>query len=130
PLFVRSIQDWGVDFAKSAWHDPSKITDEIWEGYNKPLRVENWDKALWLLTTASQESGLAERVGEITLPTLVITGDDDRIVPTEQSIRLSEEIPGAFLFIVPDSGHIPHEERPDVFMDAVREFLTTLGMAK
>lgn len=128
PLFVRNIQDWGIDFAKSAWHDPSKITDDIWEGYTKPLRVENWDRALWLLTTASQESGLAERVGEITLPTLVITGDDDRIVPTEQSIRLSEEIPGAFLFIVPDSGHVPHEERPTVFMDAVQQFLATLGI--
>lgn len=128
PLFVRSIQKWGTDFAKSAWHDPSKITDEIWEGYTKPLRAENWDEGLWLLTTASQESDLAAHVGEITFPTLVITGDDDRIVPTEQSIRLSEAIPGAFLYIVPDCGHVPHEEHPAAFMDAVRQFLATLGM--
>lgn len=128
PLFVRRIQNWGLDFAKSAWHDPSKITDEIWEGYTKPLQVENWDKGLWLLTTSSQESDLAARVGEITFPTLVITGDDDRIVPTEQSIRLSEAIPGAFLYIVPDCGHVPHEECPTTFMDAVRQFLATLGI--
>jgi pimeloyl-ACP methyl ester carboxylesterase len=97
PLFVRNIQDRGLDFAASAWHDPSKITDDIWEGYTKPLRVDNWDRGLWLLTTASQASGLAERVDEITHPTLVLTGDDDRIVPTAQSIRLAEEIPGACL---------------------------------
>ncbi len=128
PLFVRNIRDWGIDFAKSAWHDPSKISEDVWVGYTKPLTVENWDKGLWLLTSASQESHLPDRLDELTLPTLVITGDDDRIVPTEQSIRLSEEIPGAFLFIVPDCGHVPHEECPEVFMDAVSQFLATLGI--
>ncbi|GAB4578576.1 MAG: alpha/beta hydrolase [Anaerolineales bacterium] len=130
PLFVRNIQDWGIDFAKAAWHDPSKITDDVWAGYTKPLQAENWDKGLWFLTTASQEANLAERVGDLTLPTLVLTGDDDRIVPTEQSIRLAEEIPGAYLFIVPNCGHVPHEECPEVFMDAVDQFLATLGIGR
>ncbi|NUM47478.1 MAG: alpha/beta hydrolase [Anaerolineales bacterium] len=129
PLFVRGIQNWGIDFAKSAWHDPSKISEDVWVGYTKPLQVENWDKGLWLLTTASEESDLAERMDEITFPTLVVTGDDDRIVPTEQSIRLSEEIPGAYLYIVPNCGHVPHEECPKVFLEAVSEFLATMGVS-
>jgi pimeloyl-ACP methyl ester carboxylesterase len=127
PLFVRNIQDWGLNFARSSWHDPSKITDEIWTGYTQPLRAQDWDRGLWHLTAASREPDLASHTGDITHFTLVITGDDDRIVPTEQSIRLAEEIPGAYLFIVPDCGHVPHEECPDVFMDAVGQFLATLG---
>jgi pimeloyl-ACP methyl ester carboxylesterase len=123
PLFARQLEAQGTEFLKTAWHDPSKITPEIFEGYQQPLQVENWDKALWELTVSSRESGLAERVSEFDLPILVITGDDDRIVPTEQSLRLAEELSHAELAVIPQCGHVPHEECPTVFMQAVTEFL-------
>jgi pimeloyl-ACP methyl ester carboxylesterase len=123
PLFARQLQAQGTEFLKTAWHDPSKITPEIFEGYQEPLQVENWDKALWELTVSSSESRLVERLPEFNLPILVITGDDDRIVPTEQSLRLAEEIPNAELAVIPQCGHVPHEECPAVFMQAVTEFL-------
>lgn len=123
PLFARQIQAQGVEFIKTAWHDPRKISQATFDGYQKPLQVENWDKALWELTLSSRESGLAERVKEFALPILVITGDDDRIVPTEQSLRLAEELPNAALAVIPQCGHLPHEECPDEFMQAVQDFL-------
>jgi pimeloyl-ACP methyl ester carboxylesterase len=126
PLIARQLQAQGVEFIKTAWHDPSKITQETFDGYQKPLQLENWDKALWQLTVASQESGLVERLAEITMPTLVITGDDDRIVPTEQSLRLAGELPNAELQVIEQSGHLPHEEKPVEFMQAVTKFLATL----
>lgn len=126
PLIARQIQTRGPELVELAWHDPSKITPDVMEGYQKPLRVENWDKALWYLTVSSRESGLAERLEELTLPILVITGDDDRIVPTEQSVRLAGELPNASLVVIPQSGHVPHEETPAEFMQAVIQFLEAL----
>ena len=126
PLISRQLQARGPEFIELAWHDPSKITPEIMDGYQKPLQAESWDKALWFLTVSSRESRLAERVGELTLPTLVITGDDDRIVPTEQSLKLTDELPNAQLVVIPQCGHLPHEEHPDLFMQAVIDFLETL----
>ncbi|MGQ9717156.1 MAG: alpha/beta fold hydrolase [Anaerolineae bacterium] len=123
PLIARRIQEWGVEFARSAWHDPSKLTPEIWEGYAKPLRAENWDRALWEVTRASHPLNLPERLAEVTAPALVITGDDDRIVPTEQSIRLAGEIPGAQLVVIPECGHVPQEECPAPFLEALEAFL-------
>ncbi|MCX7755739.1 MAG: alpha/beta hydrolase [Anaerolineales bacterium] len=123
PLLARQIATSGNDFIRSAFHDPSLVTPEVLEGYRKPLRAHNWDRALWELTAASRPLGLAERLNELNLPVLVITGDDDRIVPTEQSIRLANEIPGAALAVIPNAGHLPHEEKPAEFMQAVREFL-------
>lgn len=123
PLVARQLQAQGTVFLQTAFHDPGKITPEIYAGYQKPLQVNDWDKALWELTLASSESQLAERVGEFNLPVLVITGDDDRIVPTEQSLRLAEEIPGAELAVIPQCGHVPHEECPEVVMQAINEFL-------
>lgn len=123
PLIARQIQTRGPELIELAWHDPSKITPDVMEGYQKPLRVENWDKALWYLTVSSRESGLAERLDELTLPVLLIAGDDDRIVPTEQSVRLAGELPNAELVVIPQSGHVPHEETPAEFMQAVIDFL-------
>jgi pimeloyl-ACP methyl ester carboxylesterase len=123
PLIARQIQNGGRAFIQSAWHDPSQITPQIYEGYEKPLQVENWDRALWELTAASRWLALAERLDELSMPVLVITGDDDRIVPTGQSLQLAEEIPGAALAVIPDCGHLPHEECPASFMDALVNFL-------
>ena len=126
PLIARQIQKNGADFIRNAWHDPSKITQETWDGYYKPLRAENWDRALWELTVASTASDLASRLNDVTLPVLVITGDDDRIVPTEQSLRLADELPKATLNVIANCGHLPHEEQPGLFMEAVVNFLEGL----
>ncbi len=126
-LLVRQIQTRGLDLLYQAWHDPSRITPEIVEGYQKPLRAPNWDQALWLLTLSSRESNLAERLDELTLPVLVITGDDDRVVPTEQSIRLASDLPNAQLSVLPRCGHVPQEECPEAVLQAIAEFLPTLS---
>lgn len=124
PLFARQIQTRGPEIVQMAWHDPSKITNEIMDGYTKPLQAENWDKALWYLTVSSRESNLQNQLQNFNMPVLIITGDDDRIVSTEQSIRLASEIPNAQLVVIPQSGHVPHEEKPNEFMQAVINFLT------
>jgi pimeloyl-ACP methyl ester carboxylesterase len=126
PLVARNIQNWGQDFAASAWHDPSKITDEIWAGYTRPLQAENWDRALWNLTAASQNLKLGEQLERFQLPILVITGDDDRIVPTADSVRLASELPNAELIVIPNCGHVPHEECHQAFLIAVEDFLARL----
>lgn len=127
PLFVRRIAVAGDDFLRSSYHDPSRVTDEIIAGYRKPLQIRDWDRALWELVLASRPLNLASRLDELRLPVLVITGDDDRIVPTADSIRLASEIPQAKLVVIPQAGHLPHEEQPEAFMQAVREFLARQG---
>jgi pimeloyl-ACP methyl ester carboxylesterase len=127
PLIVRSIQNSGLDLIKMAWYDPAKITPETMMGYTRPLQADNWDRALWYFTVASQPSNLLERIKEVTLPVLVITGDTDKIVPTANSIRLAGELPNSTLVIIPQAGHVPQEEQPALFMQAVDEFLRQKG---
>ncbi|HPH94392.1 MAG TPA: alpha/beta hydrolase [Anaerolineaceae bacterium] len=122
PWFVRAIASSGEDTIRQAWHDPSRITTDVIAGYRKPLQVENWDRALWEFTLASKPGDMPSRLNEIQMPTLVLTGDDDRIVPTAQGLRLGKEIPGATLQVIPNCGHIPHEETPQLFMLALKQF--------
>lgn len=123
PLISRQLQAQGRAFIQTAWHDPTRITPDIYVGYEKPLQAEGWDRALWELTAASHASDLEGRLGELFMPVLVLTGDDDRIVPTEQSLRLGSEIPQAELIVIPQCGHLPHEEHPQLFMDALAAFI-------
>lgn len=123
PLLARSLQDRGAEFAASAWHDPSRMDEEVWAGYSLPLQAHNWDAALWEFTRSSAAPGLPERLDELDLPVLVISGDDDRIVPVEYSRRAAREIGGARLVEIANCGHVPQEECPQAFLEAVQEFL-------
>jgi pimeloyl-ACP methyl ester carboxylesterase len=122
PKLVRRIDDRGNAAIRKAWHDPSQITEAVYDGYRQPLRARDWDKALWEFTIAPRDP-VAQQVTQITQPTLVITGDDDRIVPTRQTVDLAAQIPGSRLVVLADCGHVPQEECPGPFMQAVRKFL-------
>jgi pimeloyl-ACP methyl ester carboxylesterase len=122
-LISRNILAQGDDLIRLAWHDPAKITAEDLALYRRPTRVEGWDRALWEFTRAGRALQLGERVADVRLPVLVITGDDDRIVPTADSVRLARELPQAGLVVIPSCGHVPQEECPEAFLDALRPFV-------
>jgi 3-oxoadipate enol-lactonase len=62
-------------------------------------------------------------LGTISVPTLVIHGDHDPLVPLARGETLGTEIPGAHLIVLPGVGHRPFVERQDEFVRAVRGFL-------
>ena len=57
------------------------------------------------------------------MPVLVIAGDDDRVVPTTDSVRLAEAVPNAKLVRLSNCGHLPQEECPAAFLEAVHRAL-------
>jgi pimeloyl-ACP methyl ester carboxylesterase len=124
PVLVRTIAgDMGNDTIRMAWHDPARIDPQVYEGYRRPLKANNWDKALYEFTIAGNPGNYSAHLANLTMPVLIITGDDDRIVPTAQSIQVSREIPKAELGVLKDCGHVPQEECPDQFMTSIRAFL-------
>ena len=65
-----------------------------------------------------------DRLGEITVPTLVMAGRDDFVFPPECQRELAAGIPGASLRIVERAGHSPDLEQPAEVMEAVSDFLS------
>lgn len=62
----------------------------------------------------------------IKVPTLVITGEEDELIPVDESRAMAKAIPGATLVIVPRAGHLANLEQPDAFNTALHEFLAKL----
>lgn len=74
---------------------------------------------------AIQSFNTYERLGQITAPTLVVTGDGDILVPPANSNILAEKIPGARLEIVKGVGHGLFWEAPEDVVSIIREFLVS-----
>lgn len=71
----------------------------------------------------SEWGGSGERLREIRIPTLVVYGGLEPAGMIAASQRLAEKIPGAELVVIPEAGHSPQYERPDLFNAALRRHL-------
>ncbi len=65
-----------------------------------------------------------ERLQQIRVPTLVLTGQFDSLVPPSHARRLAQDIPGARYVVLPASIHNPMDEQPGAFTRALRAFLS------
>jgi len=75
-------------------------------------------------TTRTSHAPVEERLGDVHAPTLVIMGADDPDFPdAEAEAELVADRLGGRAMIVPDSGHYPHAEYPEIVSPAVETFL-------
>lgn len=72
-------------------------------------------------------SDRSARLGEIRAPTLVVHGGADELVPPENGRSLARAIPGARYVELPDVGHMPMWECPDVLASLLGDFLAGTG---
>lgn len=66
---------------------------------------------------------LRPRLGEISAPTLIVSGDDDFVTPVTASGVLHRGIPHSELQVIARSGHMPYFEQPDAFFSVTRNWL-------
>jgi len=65
-------------------------------------------------------------MGRVRVPTLVIWGEDDRLVPVRLAYKLAEALPGAELLVLPKVGHVPQFEAPEETAGTLLRFLAGL----
>lgn len=122
-LMIPRLHDTAI---RSFWYDKSRVTPDLLADYRQTLQMQHWDRALWELTLASHAVRPGDQLADVRVPVLVISGEHDRTVPTDESVRLAEELPDARLVVIPDSAHMPHEEQPAAFVQAMQEFCKRL----
>ena len=79
------------------------------------------DAAYAALLNTLDVSTLSPRIGRVQAETLVVWGDEDRLIPVGLAHRLARDIPRARLAVVAHSGHAPNEEHPDRVADLLRD---------
>jgi pimeloyl-ACP methyl ester carboxylesterase len=66
---------------------------------------------------------VTEKLGQIRLPTLIICGEDDKLMPPKFSSHLHDNISNSRLVLIPECGHFFMMEDEDVFITALRDFV-------
>lgn len=123
PLLVSSIATNGLDLLYLSYNDPDQVDAATLAGYTQPLKVAGWERAFWEFNRAPRNTGISERLTDITIPTLVLTGDNDLVVATADSVSVSGIIKVSELVVIPQTGHLPNEESPQEFAQAVIDFV-------
>ena len=108
---------------RAMWYNKERLDSDVLGAFRSDLMNGEWSRAFWELFSETHHLRLDERLKTMSGPSLVITGEHDSMVKKEESIRLAGELPCAELLVVPDCGHLPQEEKPEVFVLAVRKFL-------
>ena len=98
---------------RRAVYDPATVSEADVDAYYAPLRTAGGTNALVARLRQPTPADRAARVRTIRAPTLVITGDTDRLVPLETARAYHALIAGSELLVLARTGHLPQEEQPE-----------------
>jgi pimeloyl-ACP methyl ester carboxylesterase len=100
--------------------------DLAYEGFFKGVSKPGFDDAL----RASLDYDFRERLPEVRVPTLIVWGEKDAIIPVRDANEFERLIPDSRKVVMRDTGHIPMAERPQAFNDLLMDFLAETGAAE
>ena len=107
----------------SVYGDPARISAELVDRYFELALRDGNRRALGLLMSGMQLGQDAERIATLTMPTLILWGGRDRLVPPAVGAAFEQQIKGSQRVVFPELGHVPHEEDPARTVVPVKAFL-------
>ncbi|RLB42344.1 MAG: alpha/beta hydrolase [Deltaproteobacteria bacterium] len=90
------------------------------------LMKESGPEVLYSDFAACNRFDLRSKISEITVPTYIVCGEDDKLTPPSLSQKLAKEIKSSKLSIIPNAGHMVMIEAWKAFNSAVSEFIKSL----
>jgi pimeloyl-ACP methyl ester carboxylesterase len=107
----------------AAVHEDGRIDEFVEAALANPHPQET--EAFQRTARAILHHDAADRIDAITVPTLVVVGEDDMLCPPRHARAIAARIPGARLVEVPEQAHQPFQEDPAGFNELVQGFLAT-----
>jgi pimeloyl-ACP methyl ester carboxylesterase len=111
------------DSVRDVYADPSKVTGALVDRYFEMNLREGNRHALSVRLSQMEPGKDIDRLPRLHVPTLVLWGDHDRLIPPVNAQKFVHDIPGATLVMLPNLGHVPQEEDPARSVAPVKTFL-------
>ena len=119
-VLPRSLVESSV---RSVYGDPSRVTPELVDRYYE-LTLREGNRAALVQRFSQAPLGLNEsRIREVRVPTLILWGGRDGLIPVEYGGLFNRDIAGSQLVVFDDLGHVPQEEDPARTVAALKSFL-------
>lgn len=111
---------------ENTFGDPSKVTDTQVARYRDMLLYPGNRAATPLRQRTARTPATVQQMAALTLPTLILWGGRDRLVPPKGAQWFHQALPNSRLVVLPDAGHLPMVEAPQESVTPVLDFLAGL----
>ena len=111
------------NISRQAYYDRTLVTTDAQICASLHLECPDWQRGLIRFTQSGGYTLPAEQIASLTCPTLILWGEQDRILGTQDAQRFERAIAGSQLRWIPQCGHVPHLEQPQVVAQAIGDFL-------
>lgn len=109
--------------SRAAYKNPSLVSVDALNCAALHLQMQSWSQATIAFTKSGGYSAFRfKKLSEIKQPTLILWGDSDKILGTEDAKRFKRAIPQSQLIWIQDCGHLPHLEQPKITARHILEF--------
>lgn len=119
-LGSRSLATKSVE---NVYADPSRVKPEIVDRYYDMYLREGNRQALLDRMATSFHPDTYQKISTLQMPTLILWGEEDKLIPVENAFRFQKDLPHDTLVILKSLGHVPMEEDPKTTTKVVRSFL-------
>jgi pimeloyl-ACP methyl ester carboxylesterase len=125
PLGREELRYW-IQMAFFA--NPKRLTDPMLDDFclnlDRPHKMHTAAQLMrWGISLFGQRHSFVGQLREIKTPTLILWGQQDKLIPVRHGRRAAQRMPNARLVILDPCGHLPMLEQPETFNRAVLEFL-------
>ena len=131
-LMFPPLDRWATNFLASAWVrqkisenaycDRTFATEDARICAALHLEHPNWAKALISFTKSGGYNFLSDKIARISQDTLIIWGEQDRILGTKDAHKFEKTVANSKLVWIPNCGHVPHLEKPQETAQPILEF--------
>ncbi|BAC90999.1 alpha/beta fold hydrolase [Gloeobacter violaceus] len=105
-----------------AYTDPTLVTEDAQICAALHLAMPGWEQAIIAFTRSGGYAPLGEKLPALSPPTLILWGEDDRILDPRDAHKFYKAIPDSRLVWIQNCGHVPHLEKPQVTAGAIEQF--------
>jgi pimeloyl-ACP methyl ester carboxylesterase len=135
-LMVPPLDSWATAFlrnprvrrsiSRQAYFDQTLVTADAELCAALHLQCAGWKEALIAFTKSGGYNFLGPKIAQLTCPTQIIWGEQDKILGTKDARRFETVIADSELVWVPQCGHVPHLEKPQETAAAIVSFISAL----
>jgi pimeloyl-ACP methyl ester carboxylesterase len=136
-IFPGFVRDWGDALVRAVTDRGVRLgrISEMWSAYASLAEAENRGAFARTLRSVIDPGGqtvsaLDRLYLASSMPTLIVWGDRDDIIPVSHAYAACEAIPGCRLVVIEGVGHFPQVEAPQQFVAALTDFLGTTEPAR
>jgi pimeloyl-ACP methyl ester carboxylesterase len=108
---------------ENVFGNPALVTDYLVDRYYELTLREGNRAAIKERFVQTQPGELRKSLPKLTIPTLILWGAKDKLIPLKLGKRFEKDIPNSSLIIFDELGHVPHEEAPQITVSPVLDFI-------